>query len=110
MSKPPRRQTETSPAVVDPRENPGSYIRQPDGSFIQDETVAMTVQADGPSAAAPAPVLPAESAAAIAAALADVGHDAPPAVEAAQTAPVAPPAPEVTTETGAGSSTQSPET
>lgn len=105
MSRAPRPTPQAS-ASVDPRENPGSYVRQTDGSFVQDESVAMTVQADGPSAAAPAPVLPADSAAAIAAALADVGHETPPAVEAAIDAPAPGMAP---AETSSGSSTQTPE-
>lgn len=75
-------------ADQDPAETPGSYVAQEDGSFIPD--AALTVVGEGPSEAAPAPVLPTESAAAISDALGSLGQDLPAAVTVA----LAPPEPE----------------
>lgn len=99
MSRAPR-PTPPASTPVDPRENPGSYIRQTDGTFVQ--AAAATIIPDGANAAAPAPVLPAESAAATAQALADLGHEIPPAIEAALAEPPAAPTPETPASGSAG--------
>lgn len=83
MSKSPR-QTMAAPSTVDPREAPGSYIKTKDGYALAEP---VTTPPAGASDAAPAPVIPAESAQAIAEALTDLGHDVPAFLE-----PAAPPA------------------
>jgi hypothetical protein len=78
MTRRPRAPATDPTVVVDPRGNPGSYTKELDGTFTQnDQPVAELV---GAPESAPAPVLPAESAQAIADALADLGHDLPPAI------------------------------
>lgn len=56
-------------------ENPGSYVRAPDGSL--ERTDAPQELVDGPSEAAPAPVLPEASRRAIADALQSMGAEVP---------------------------------
>ena len=80
MKTPSRRGGQSQADIVDPRENPGSYTQLDDGTFVSNGPAF--VAAAGTSEAAPAPVLPPESAVAIANALAAIGQDIPAVVEA----------------------------
>jgi len=99
MKTPSRRGGPSQSDAVDPRENPGSYTQLDDGTFVSNGPAFAAPT--GTSEAAPAPVLPPESAVAIANALAAIGQDIPASVEASlpQIDPEPERAPEPTPET-----------
>lgn len=86
MKNPTRRAAATPTPATEPEERrltleetrlePGSYKRQDDGSYLRVDEATQPGEVEGPR-------LPAKSARAIAEALAELGHDAPPYIEAA---------------------------
>lgn len=89
MKNPRKTGAPVSTEAVDPRENPGSYTKHADGTFTRNDPLVEAPT--GASEAAPAPRLPEGGAQAIADALADLGHECPPALVDQLTEPVCEP-------------------